>query len=154
MRTQPRNRRRRGATLVEFSLVYSALILILFGIIICGLGVFRYQQLSWLAREGSRWASMHGAQYAKETGLPAATTADVLAQAITPRAVALDPSLLSCTVTWNKSNRTYESNYNSANGTYTYVSNTVTVTLSYQWTPEWAGRTVTLTSSSTVPMAY
>ena len=149
MRTQPRNRRR-GATLVEFAVVFPVLMLIVIGIIIYGLGVFRYQQVSWLAREGARWASVRGAQYAKETGLPAATASDVLTRAVAPRAVVLDPSLLSCTVTWSKSNRTSE--YNATNATY--VGNTVTVTLSYRWTPEWSGQVVTLASSSTVPMTY
>lgn len=145
----PKNRRR-GRTLVEFALVSSVLVLVLFTVLICGLGVFRYQQVSLLAREGARWAAVHGAQYAKETGNSAATASDVFNQAILPRAVALDSSLLSSSVTWSKSNRIYD--YNSTTGTY--VGNMVTVTLSYQWTPEWLGQSVTMTSSSTVPMAY
>lgn len=66
------------------------------------------------------------------------------------RAVGLDPSLLSSTTTWSTSNRASE--YNPVNKTYT--SNTVTVTLSYRWTPELYGQAVTLTSSSTVRMVY
>ncbi len=150
MRTQCGHRQRRGATVVEYSLVCSALVLVLFGILVAGMGVFRYQQVSLLAREGARWASVHGALYAKETGLQAASAADVFTQAIQSRAVALDPTLLSSTVTWNTSNQPYH--YDTVSGTY--IANTVTVTLSYNWIPEWAGSGMTLTSSSTVPMFY
>jgi Flp pilus assembly protein TadG len=152
MRCQPRNRRRRGATLVEAALIYSVLFLVLIGTVIFGVGVFRYEDVSLLAREGARWAAVHGAQYAQETGRPAATAADVYTQAIAPRIVGLDPNSVTYTVTWNASNRVYEMPI--VNGNFAPSGNTVTVTINYLWTPEWWGWPVTLTSSSTVPMAF
>jgi Flp pilus assembly protein TadG len=152
MRCQPRNRRHRGATLVEAALIYNVLFLVLLGTVIFGLGVFRYQAVSLLAREGARWASVHGAQYAQETGQAAATATDVYAQAIAPRIVGLDPNSLTYTVTWNASNRVYEMPI--VNGTFAPTNNTVTVIINYLWIPEWCGWPVTLTSSSTVPMAF
>jgi Flp pilus assembly protein TadG len=159
MRAQPTRARRRGSTLVECAVIYNVLFLVLLGIMTLGLGVFRYQQVSWLSREASRWASVHGSLYAKSTGGTAATAADVYNQAVAPRAVALDPSLLSCDVTWSKSDgtaatsgRVYEMTV--VNGSYTMTGNSVTVTVRYTWTPEAFGWPVVLTSSSTVPMAF
>src|SRR5690348_8097224 len=132
MRVRSRQRGRRGAAVVEFALVSSLLSFLLLGMVVFALGVLRYQQVSWLAREGARWAAVHVAQYAKDTGATAAKGSDVFSQAIVPRAVALDPSLLTCTVTWNKDNRIFD--YNPFTGVST--GNAVTVTLGYRWTPE------------------
>src|SRR5262245_11672168 len=96
MRIRSRNRRRRGARLVGFALVYS--LLILYGILIGGLDVFRYQQVALLAREGARRASVHGARYAKETGLPAAMESDLREQVIRPRVIVLVLSLLKSSI--------------------------------------------------------
>ncbi len=88
---QPRS----GATLVESAIVYPLLFLVLLGTVILVLGVFRYMEVAALAREGCRWASVHGSQYAKDTGKPAATTsADVYNNVIVPQAVGLNLSKL------------------------------------------------------------
>jgi Flp pilus assembly protein TadG len=159
MRVQSTRGRRRGATLVEMALIYNVLFLVLLGIVSLGLGVFRYLEVSWLAREGARWASVHGALYAKQTGLSAATASDVYNQAVAPRAVALQPNSLTCVVTWNKGDGTVTTNgrvYEIAlvNGSYAMTGDSVTVTVQYAWLPEVFGWPMTLSSSSTVPMSF
>ncbi len=42
------------------------------------MGIYRYQQVASLAREGARYASVHGSQYAADTGNAAATASDDL----------------------------------------------------------------------------
>jgi hypothetical protein len=104
-----------------------------------------------MAREGARWASVHGGQYAKETNQPAATPQDIFNNAIVPGAVALDPSKLSYTVTWNQNNWPLYVD----NDVETPTGNTVTVTVTYQWVPEmYLVGPITLTSTSTSQMMY
>ena len=50
----------------------------LVGTVVLGLAVFRYEQLQALAREGARYASVHGPQYASDTGNSYATSQTVL----------------------------------------------------------------------------
>lgn len=52
---------RRGQTLVETALVLPLFLMVLFGIIIVGLGVFNQQQLTNAAREAARHAAIHSA---------------------------------------------------------------------------------------------
>ena len=52
--------RRRGAAAVEFAAVAPVLILLLFGTVVGGLGIFRYHQVATLAREAARYASVRG----------------------------------------------------------------------------------------------
>lgn len=64
MMTRKRNpRARRGAVAVETAIVYPVFLLFLLGTMVLGLGVFRYGQLSSLAWEGARWASVRGPDY-------------------------------------------------------------------------------------------
>jgi Flp pilus assembly protein TadG len=144
------SRRRRGASLVEMAIVFPVIILLLFGLIIGGMGIYRYQQLAHLAREGARYASVHGADSERETGVPAATPQDIYNNAIAPQVVVLDLSKLSYQVTWNSSNSpSTTTNFEQP------VGNTVTVTVTYQWFPEWfLIGPITLSSSSTMPMSY
>ena len=53
--------RHRGQTLVEFALVAPVLLLMIFGIITLGIGVFYQQQLTNAARETARYAAIHSA---------------------------------------------------------------------------------------------
>src|SRR5256885_11992030 len=92
---------RRAAALVEFAIVAPVFLLFVMGLVVGGLGVFRYQQVASLAREGARYASVRGYKYQQVTGSPAATPQDVHNNVILPGAVALDPAQLSSSVTWN-----------------------------------------------------
>ncbi|HLJ92297.1 MAG TPA: TadE/TadG family type IV pilus assembly protein [Gemmataceae bacterium] len=130
---------RRGALILECALVYPITFLLVFGLIIGGLGVFRYQEVASLAREGSRYASLHGAAYAQATGKNAATAADVYNNAILPKAVALKTSELSYSVAWNPDNT---------------AGSTVSVTVTYHWVPEAFLPSMNLSSTSTVTMIY
>src|SRR3954447_4123435 len=90
---------RRGVTTAECGVVYSITLLLIMGTIIEGLGVFRYEQLSSLAREGARWASVHGPTYQQEKSTAAPTSQDVYNNAIAPNMIGLNPSQLTCTLT-------------------------------------------------------
>jgi Flp pilus assembly protein TadG len=143
--------RRRGATTIEFAIACPIAFFILIATMVGSLGVFRYQQVASLAREGARWASVHGADYARETGNPAATPETILSEAISPTAVSLGLSDLSCTAVWNESNEvlTTKEDYSTPKG------NTVTVTVTYVWLPElYVTGPITLTSTSTAQMMY
>jgi Flp pilus assembly protein TadG len=142
---------RRGAVVLESAVAYSATFVMVFGLIVGGMGVFRYQEVAALAREAARYASVHGGQYAKETGKPAATSADVYKSAIEPYAVNLDAAKLSYSVTWNSSNMptVVTTDYSRPKG------NTVSVTVTYEWMPElfFLGP-ITLSSTSTGQVLY
>lgn len=144
---------RRATTLVEFAVVAPVTFLLIFGLIIGGLGVFRYQEVASLAREGARYASVRGAEYQAEAGNPAATPEDVYNNAILPNAVALDPNKLGYSVTWLYPDKSVQ---HIINDNYeTVQTNTVTVTVTYQWVPElYLVGPLTLTSSSTMPLTY
>ena len=73
---QSRKSPRCGAVILECAIVYPITFLLVLGMIIGGLGVFRYQEVASLAREGSRYASLHGANYQQQTGKTAATQSE------------------------------------------------------------------------------
>jgi Flp pilus assembly protein TadG len=138
---QPSAIRRRAATVVETAIVLPVVVLFLFGILVGAMGIYRFQEVASLAREATRWASVHGSLYAQETGKSAATADDVYKKAILPKAISLDPSKLSYTVTWTPNNQPPKGK--------------VTVTVSYQWFPElFLVGPLNLTSSSTMQMCY
>ena len=147
-----RNPPRRGASAVEAAIVYPVALFFVLGLVVGAMGVFRYQETAALAREAARYASVHGASYAQATGKSAATAQDVYNNAIAPKAVGLDPSKLTYSVTWNQSNKPQETVI--VNGNVTYVTNTVTVTVTYNWIPEVYLGGVTLTSTSVAQMAF
>ena len=142
---------RRGATLVESAFVLSVLFFLLLAVVVGGYGVLRYQQLALLAREGARYASVHGGLYAQETGNLAATPADVYHNAILPYAVNLDTAQMSYSVSWDTDNMPYHTTADYEKP----VANTVTVTVYYTWLPEvYLIGPLTLSSTSTVTMSY
>lgn len=143
---------RPGAVTVEFAIVCPVAFTLLLAILIGGLAVFRFQEVATLAREAARYASVHGGQYARETGQPAAT-ATTIRDYVLAKAVALDSNSLTCTVSWNTDNMPVHTVI--INGQPTAVANTVTVTISYQWIPEtfFSGGS-TMTSTSVLPMSF
>jgi len=132
--TSHARRRRRGVSLVESSLVSVVMLLLLLGTTSVGLGVFRYQQLNWLAREGAQWAAVHGGTYQQENSAPAPTGADVLTKVVNPKLVAMAKGSVTCTLTMSESK--------------------ATVTLSYMWTPEAFLSPMRLKSTAVVPIVY
>jgi len=143
--------RRAGFAATESLVVLPILIFLILSTVVGGYGVFRYQQIAMLAREGARYASVHGGQYQQDTGNPAATAGDVYNIAIAPYATSLDLKQLNYTVSWNSNNMPY-----TLNGDYEKpTGNTVTVIVNYNWFPEmYLMGPITLTSTSTVPMSY
>jgi Flp pilus assembly protein TadG len=141
--------RRSGATAVEMAVIAPLFVFLLFALVIGGLGIFRYNQVAHLARLGARYAAVHGWDYHTELNKPAATQASIRNDVILPNANALNPSLLTCTVTWDKSNipQQYDSTGKASR-------NIVIVTVSYQWIPEAMFGGGTLTSTSKMPMSY
>ena len=147
-----RRRSRRGATIVELAVVGPPTFLLMLGLLVGGLGIFRYQQVAHLAREAARWAAVRGSDYASETGNPAATAADVYNQAIAPIAAGLDPSKLTSSVAWGTNNSPYHTA--TVSGQTAKVTSTVAVTVTYQWLPEALLGGITLTSTSVCVMSY
>jgi hypothetical protein len=113
--------------------------LFVIGLIVGGLGVFRYQQVASLAREGARYASVRGYKYQQVTGSPAATPADVYNDVLLPGAVALDQASLGYSVTWSPDN---------------HQGSAVNVRVTYQWIPEAFLGGITLSSTSTAVVSY
>ena len=122
------------------------------GFIIGVMGVFRYQEVATLSREASRYAAVHGKDYAKETGNPAPTPTDIYNQIIVPKSIALDPSQITYTITYDQTNNPVRPII--SNGDVTFIYNTVTVVVTYQWIPELFFGGVTLQSSSSMQMYY
>ncbi len=147
-RPRPRSPRR-GATLVEGAIVLPVLFLLIIGLIVVGLGVYRYQQVAALAREGARFASVRGGNYAQDTGAATADQGAVDAYVKT-KAAGLDPTLITCTVTWDDASKS--PNYLANPATNQFRTNYVTVTVSYTWTPEALFGTQTMTSTSRMPL--
>jgi Flp pilus assembly protein TadG len=144
---------RRGATVLEMALVVPVYFVIVFGLFEGAMGVLRFQQVAALAREGTRWASVHGGQYGQDSGNSAATSQDVYNNAIKPKATGLDLTQLTYSVTWNSSNYPYHTVIDASNN-IVKVTNTVTVTVNYTWASMLLFGNITLTSTAALPMAY
>jgi Flp pilus assembly protein TadG len=136
---QLHSQRRRGATVVECALVFPVFIGLVFGLVVGGMGVFYYQEVASLAREGARYAAVHGAQYAQVTGRPPATPQDVYNNAIAPKLVVFQPNQINYSVTWNPDNN---------------QGSLVTVQVTYHWIPEAFLVPIDLTSTATLPVSY
>jgi Flp pilus assembly protein TadG len=150
MRTNPNARR--GATLVESAFVFPIVFLFVAGLVVGAMGIFRYQETAYLARETARYACVHGTQYSREAGVPAPTSQQLFATIVGAQMVSLDPTQLSATITWNSSNS--PTHPTDTGGNIVAVTNTVRVTVTYQWIPESFLGGFTLTSTSEMPMAY
>ena len=151
MRRAPQ--RRSGATVVECAVVYPAVFLLLIGMLVGAAGIFRYSQLASLAREAARYASVHGAQYAKEMKVTAPAPADIYNNVVLPMAVGFDTTQLNYSITYNTTNAVYHTVLD-VNNNVTPIQNTVTVTLTYQWVPEAYLGSITMSSTSVMPMCY
>ena len=143
---------RTGTTMVECALVYPAVFIFTLGLVIGSAGVFRYQELASLARRAARYASVHGTQYAQDTGNTAPTPSQIFNSVVVPNTSSLNSSRLSYSITYNTNNQPVRMTV--SNGTVVPVRNTVTVTLTYRWIPEGFLGGITLTSTSVMPMYY
>src|SRR5438876_682067 len=80
------------------AIVYPVMLMLTIGLAIVGLGVFRYLQVAELAREGARYAAVHGGEWATDWNSGTLTTRDnVYNNAILPHAAGLDSTQLANT---------------------------------------------------------
>jgi Flp pilus assembly protein TadG len=164
----PPRPRRRGALTVEFAITSGVTFFLILAMIIGGLGVFRYQEVAHLAREGARYASTHGGQYALDgmptkTGVPAVSSSSDLRNYLMPRSTLLNPDKTQVAVSWSAAGNVTPSNmptYLDTNPDLVppgqkSIRNFVTVTVTYQWVPEmFLVGPLNLTSTSTMAMTY
>jgi Flp pilus assembly protein TadG len=151
---------RTGATAVEMAIVLPVLFLLTFGLVIGGIGIFRYQAVASLAREAARYASVHGTNYQLDTGAGAVSKANIYTAAIVPQASGLDLSQLTYTINYNApsavdwDSATHAPQYVSSTSGGTPKTATVSVTINYNWAAPLYFGTITLTSTSVMPMSY
>lgn len=160
--------RRRGAAAVEFAIVAPLVLFLVFGQIVGGMGVSRYQEVAHLAREGARYASTHGGKYqreglASETGVPAVSNSSELKSYLTGKTVLLEPDRLQVEVAWTApadltpaNMPTYvDTDQSQVPPAQKVIQNDVVVTITYPWSPSFFDiGAITLTSTSQMPMSY
>jgi Flp pilus assembly protein TadG len=153
---------RRGVTVVECAVVYPLTLLLLIGLIVGGLGVFRYQEMAWLSREAARYAAVRGSEYQKETGKTPPTQQQIIDDVVLKMAAGLAANNLTVKVDWiNKgtgTTSTWDSSTKSPTSTLSSgetVANHVRVTVSYNWFPEaFLVGPILLESVCEIPMAF
>jgi Flp pilus assembly protein TadG len=155
LRSRPR---RTGAVVVESAIIYPVLLILVLGIVLVGLTVFRYQECAHAAREGARWASVHGSTWAAEQKLPATTQQDVIDNAVSPQFAGIPSGTeMTCTVSWpNGQAPTRTVNVVDPVTGLTEVtprSNTVSVTVTYSWNTGFFG-TLTVSCTAVNQMSY
>jgi Flp pilus assembly protein TadG len=160
MRMRSREGSRRGAHAVESALVFPVVLVLFFGLIVGGIGIFRYQQVACLAQEAARWASVRGGDYQKDTDHNSPTKAQIRDQAVLPLAVSMDTSQLSVQVEWVDKGSNSSTDWDAAPKDVKsitpqgeYVNNTVRVTVTYNWSPGILIGPLTLSSQCEVPMS-
>ncbi len=174
MRLKQCQRRRSGAHLVECALVFPIVFFVILTIVVGGMGVYRYQQVCYLAREAARYASVHAGQYQQEKAaaitagtLPNATESYIIANVITANATNMDSANTQVSININTSSGSYDWDDTTNNNnrwpnspktisSVTYnETNTVSVTVTYTWYPElFLVGPFTLTSTSVMPICY
>jgi Flp pilus assembly protein TadG len=157
-----RTRKRSGAIAVEAAIVQPVMLFIMLGLIIGGMGVFRYQQVACQACEAARWACVRGSDWQKNTGQTSPTEAQILQQAVVPLAAGMDTKSLALQVLWVDGSTGQTVAWDLARKdpqtlakTGDYVSNKVRVTITYQFAPGVMGlAALQLSSTCEFPMAF
>ncbi len=161
----PATRRRRAAVALESAYAHLAFLTLMMLLVVGGYATLRYQTVSWMACETARYASVHGACYAQDTGNASPTAAQIYSQVVLPLAVNMDASNLSALIqvvdmttgqvtSWDSSNL-WPTSQATNTSQPAPVTNHVRVTISYQWFPEmFLAGPITLTSVSEIPMTY
>jgi Flp pilus assembly protein TadG len=160
-----------AASIVEAAVILPITCLLTIGMVIGAVGIYRYQEVAHLAREGARYAATHGGRYQEDgqpaaTGVAAITDSTSMSNYLTQETSALDPNNLTVAVSWE----TMDSSGTraAASGNYpTYVDTTtqipgqvvkqnyVVVTVTYTWFPEaFLVGPITLSSTAEMPMSY
>jgi len=145
LRSKPR---RSGAKAVEAAFVLPVAFFLIFALVIGATGIFRFQEVAYLAREGARYASTHGAQYRTDAGMPSGTESDweqdIINNGMLPKRLVLDPAKIAVDITWPPV-------INQPTKPDNWPGSKVTVKVTYQWIPEgYLVGPVTLTSTSSM----
>jgi Flp pilus assembly protein TadG len=161
MRLSPRNRARRGLTLVETALTTTAFLMLVLGTIDLATAVFQYHILSNAARQGARTAAVHGSlanpswnggPWGPPSSYPssnpytvtASTSSDQIASAVRPALAGMDPAQVTVVIQWVDSSNVAEKR--------------VKVTVSTTWQPMmffvFGNTTINLSASSMMPIAH
>jgi len=150
---------RRGVQAVEAAIVLPVVMMLILGTFSTAMGVYYYQLVATLAREGARYASVHGSQYA--TYGPPVLPSDIYINAIKPMAVGLNLSNLTYQVQWGTAVSgswvwtAWVSSSTSLTTSPTGLYNGVQVTVTYKWTPDlYITGPLNLTSTSVMPMSF
>jgi hypothetical protein len=118
---------------LECAVILPLLFFLFAGLVIGASGVFRYQEVATLAREGARYGSTHGYQHRKDAGMPMGTSddwsKDIYDNAIKPKTVGLDSSKLKVTCTWPDV-------INQKGKPDNWPGSKVDVKVRYEWLPE------------------
>jgi Flp pilus assembly protein TadG len=173
MRLQSMQAKRGGALTLESAIIYPVLFFLVLATFIGGMGIFQYQQVAYLARDTARYASAHGGEYKMENtaAITAGTLPDVTEDylknnIVYPQLTWIDKNNLTVTTMFNQpgSYAAWDSTANrwptslwtdSSTGIQYSITNTVSVTVSYQWYPLlYLGGPITLQSTSVMPMCY
>lgn len=130
--TQNRARRSSGQTLVEFAICALVLFMLVFAVVDLARGVFAYNTIAHCAREGVRYAVVHGATSAAPVGPTADNTG--LTAVVRGFATGLNTNSVSVFSSWPNGNET---------------GKVVTVTVIYAFQPATTFfRTMSLSNSS------
>jgi Flp pilus assembly protein TadG len=162
MRYRPHQPARHAAVVLEMALVMPLMFFLMLFLLVGGLGVFHNQQLSCQAREASRWASVHGQSWQKETKNAGSTQAEIRKKAVLPLATGMDPDKLTIKVEWVDQVTGEVHDWDGATQAVmgrteagAAVTHTVRVTVTYAWSPGFfLPRVMNLKSVSEVPMAF
>lgn len=159
---------RKGVTALEFAVVAPVVLFIILALVVGGVAIHRYQEVSYLAREATRYASTHGGQYKLDgiptsSGVPSVESDSDIRTYILTRVAILNPTNLTATISWSSPATLSPRNmptYVDTDPTLVppgqkLIQNYVTVTVSYQWMPElFLVGPINLSSTSTIPMSY
>ena len=132
MRLSRRRHARRGAAVVEMAIVGPVAFLMVIGLMIGCLGIFRYNQVAALAHEGARWAAVRGRNFEKINHRKPITADEIRSNVIVPRAAGIDLSRVECTMSVDKDH------------------SVVSVTVRYLWLPEAYFGKITLSNTATM----
>jgi Flp pilus assembly protein TadG len=155
-------RHRHGVMALESAFVIPLMIFMLLGMVIGGMGVFRFQQVACQAREAARFASVHGGDFQLFTNAVSPTEKEIFQQAVEPMGAGMAVESLTLQIQWLDQSTGKAYAWDSASKDVLsitalgeYVTNTVRVTVSYQWMPGFLGiGPLSLQSTSEIPMAY
>src|SRR5262249_2754147 len=91
---------RPGAAAVEAAIVLPVFILLFLAFILGGQMIANYERVACQAREASRWASVRGGDYFRETGNASPTRQQILDQVVLPLAAGMETNRIELTVQW------------------------------------------------------